>query len=249
MVAACRCSDGGASAWTRVATGLAMLASALPACAADTIWVSRSATGFPTYSARPLDASAEPALRFAPRPVAPWAGSSARVAPYPRAPGAPQLRLPPLQLQALAERIAGQHRVELPLVLAIVDVESGFRPHALSPAGAMGLMQLMPATARRYRVDDPWSPAANLDGGVRYLRDLLQMFDGDLQLALAGYNAGEGAVLRHGRRIPPFAETRAYVPAVLARRRFWQGQLQQAARVPVDGYAAASVLSTGATRP
>ncbi len=103
------------------------------------------------------------------------------------------------------------------LVHALVVAESNYRADALSPAGAIGLMQLMPETALRYGVsaDQLYRPESNLRAGTRYLADLLRMFSGDLELALAGYNAGEYAVLRYGGRIPPFSATRAYVPRVL----------------------------------
>ncbi|MEM6480924.1 MAG: lytic transglycosylase domain-containing protein [Pseudomonadota bacterium] len=101
------------------------------------------------------------------------------------------------------------------LVLAVIAVESSGRPEAQSHAGAQGLMQLMPATAERFGVEDSFAPDQNIRGGVAYLDWLLEEFDGDVILALAGYNAGEGAVRRHGG-VPPFAETRDYVPKVLA---------------------------------
>lgn len=106
--------------------------------------------------------------------------------------------------------------VDAALLHAVISVESGYKESAVSAKGATGLMQLMPATARRYglsRLDDP---AANVRAGAHYLRDLLVRFDNDLTLALAAYNAGENAVLRHGRRIPPYGETQRYVPLVLA---------------------------------
>ncbi len=111
------------------------------------------------------------------------------------------------------DRISREHGVDARLVHAIVRVESGYRPDARSRRGAMGLMQLMPGTAHRFGVVDPYDPLANLDGGVRYLKILLEQFE--LPLALAAYNAGESAVLRF-QGIPPFAETRAYVRQVLA---------------------------------
>jgi len=111
---------------------------------------------------------------------------------------------------------ASRHGLDPLLVHAVVRVESGYDARAVSPKGAAGLMQLMPATARRYDVADRFDPAANVEGGVRYLRDLFALFGGDRRLALAAYNAGEGAVLRHGRRIPPYPESQAYVKRVEA---------------------------------
>lgn len=109
------------------------------------------------------------------------------------------------------------------LVHALIYVESRYNPAARSPKGAVGLMQVLPETASRYGVVDPArSLEANLRAGTRYLSDLLQIFDSRLDLALAAYNAGENAVLRYGLRIPPYPETRAYVPAVLAKYREWQ---------------------------
>jgi soluble lytic murein transglycosylase-like protein len=101
-------------------------------------------------------------------------------------------------------------------VLAVVEVESNFDPRARSHKNAQGLMQLIPATAERFGVDDVWDPEQNLRGGMSYLRWLLDHFDGDIKLALAGYNAGEQAVRRH-RGIPPYAETRAYVERISRR--------------------------------
>lgn len=114
-------------------------------------------------------------------------------------------------------QVAVEHRLDPALLHAVVQVESGYNPRAVSPKGATGLMQLMPATARRLGVDDIADPWANLRGGARYLAWLIDAFAGDLRLALAAYNAGEGAVRRHAMRVPPFAETRAYVNAVLRR--------------------------------
>ncbi len=112
-------------------------------------------------------------------------------------------------------REAAANRLDPLLIEAVIAVESGHNPNARSPVGAAGLMQLMPTTARRYGVDDPYHADSNIRGGSRYLRDLLSMFDGNLHLALAAYNAGENAVIRYGRKIPPYAETQNYVPRVL----------------------------------
>jgi soluble lytic murein transglycosylase-like protein len=119
-------------------------------------------------------------------------------------------------LRELAAAAARRHRLDPSLVLAVVSVESAFRPEAVSPKGALGLMQLMPATAASLGVKDAFDPAENLDGGARHLGSLLALYGGDLQRALAAYNAGAGAVGRYNG-IPPYRETRAYVKKVLER--------------------------------
>jgi soluble lytic murein transglycosylase-like protein len=106
--------------------------------------------------------------------------------------------------------------VEPSLVHAVISAESQYNQYAVSRTGAMGLMQLMPDTARRYGVQNMMDPTENIHGGVRYLADLLTMFKGRIDLAVAAYNAGENAVIRYGLTIPPYAETRTYVPRVLA---------------------------------
>lgn len=110
--------------------------------------------------------------------------------------------------------IASKYQLEAALIHAIISAESAFNPTAVSSAGAMGLMQLMPATAERFGVHDPFDPVANIQGGARYLRFLLDEFQ-NLNLALAAYNAGEGAVMRYGNTIPPYEETQTYVSRVL----------------------------------
>ncbi|HXW76656.1 MAG TPA: lytic transglycosylase domain-containing protein [Candidatus Eremiobacteraceae bacterium] len=107
------------------------------------------------------------------------------------------------------------HHVPAALVFAVIDQESGGDPSAISTAGAMGLMQLMPGTAQAYGVDDPFDPEQNVAGGTALLADLLRQYHGDVSLALAAYNAGSGAVARY-RGVPPYAETRAYVQDVNA---------------------------------
>jgi len=97
------------------------------------------------------------------------------------------------------------------LLYAIMHQESTFKRHAVSPKGARGLMQLMPGTAARYGVANIFDPRQNIEGGARYMRFLLDTFDGDVDLALAGYNAGEGAVMKYGYRVPPYSETKEYV--------------------------------------
>jgi soluble lytic murein transglycosylase-like protein len=119
-------------------------------------------------------------------------------------------------LRALAAAAARRHGIDPDLVLAVVGVESAFQPEAVSPKGARGLMQLMPQTAASLGVRDALDPAENLDAGVRHLGSLLTLYGGDVTRALAAYNAGQGAVARHGG-VPPFRETRAYVRKVLER--------------------------------
>jgi soluble lytic murein transglycosylase-like protein len=114
---------------------------------------------------------------------------------------------------------ARANQVEAALVHAVISAESGYNPNALSRKGAAGLMQLMPDTARRYGVTNPYDPAQNIDGGARYLRYLMQLFNNDLRLALAAYNAGEQNVIKYGYRVPPYRETVLYVPKVM---RFYQ---------------------------
>jgi len=118
------------------------------------------------------------------------------------------------QFEPLIQEHATRQSLRPELVRAVIQVESGFNPRALSPKGAMGLMQLMPATARTLGVNNPWDPAQNIRGGTDYLRRLLDEYDGNEELALAAYNAGSGAVAKYGRRIPPYRETRDYVRKV-----------------------------------
>jgi soluble lytic murein transglycosylase-like protein len=111
--------------------------------------------------------------------------------------------------------VASRYQVPEALIHAVITVESAYDPNAISRAGAVGLMQLMPETARRYGVANRRNPSANLTAGTRYLKDLLLRFDRNLELALAGYNAGENAVEKFGYQIPPFDETQNYVRKVL----------------------------------
>ncbi len=120
--------------------------------------------------------------------------------------------------QRFAAKIAAVARSNnLPegLIHAVIATESAYDPNAVSRAGAVGLMQLMPETAQRYGVSNRRDPASNISAGTRYLKDLLKRFDNNLELALAGYNAGGGAVEKYGNKIPPFAETQTYVRKVL----------------------------------
>jgi len=122
------------------------------------------------------------------------------------------------QVKALSptiSQVAVRTNVDLDLLHAVILAESAYNPKALSPKGAMGLMQLMPATAKRFGVEDAWEPEQNIEGGARYLNFLINRFDGDKQLAVAAYNAGEGAVDKYGGRIPPYKETQGYVKKVM----------------------------------
>lgn len=122
----------------------------------------------------------------------------------------------------LVEKMAREHSVDCALLQAMIAAESGFDPYAVSPKGAIGLMQLMPETARRYGVRNPYDPADNIRGGAKYLRDLMRKFNNDLSLTLAAYNAGEDAIVQYGNRIPPYRETLQYVPRVLTLYREYQ---------------------------
>jgi len=133
-----------------------------------------------------------------------------------RHPGAAPVPLPPPSTyDQHIKAAAHENKVDPALIKAVISVESGYNPYARSHAGAVGLMQLMPKTAMRYGVSNSLDPAQNIHGGARYLRDLQAMFGNDLRLVLAAYNAGEEAVIKYGRRIPPFRETIEYVPKVL----------------------------------
>jgi len=151
--------------------------------------------------------------RFAPDEV-PWVGSTGSVE------GAPLLDVPP-HVDAIIAKAAAEHAVDPNLVRAVIRVESAYRPKARSHKGAMGLMQLMPGTAREYGVRNAYDPAENINAGVKHLRSLLDRYD--VRLALAAYNAGAGAVERFGG-IPPYRETREYVEKVLSLAGLWTTQ-------------------------
>lgn len=145
-----------------------------------------------TVAPRPVAATV-----IAPRPV------SSVVDPAP-APGNQ------LNLQEAVDQIAREHELEPLLVHSVIRVESNYNPFAISPKGAQGLMQLVPETARRFGVSNSFNPIQNIQGGVRYLKHLLQLYNNNYVLALAAYNAGEGAVDRY-KGVPPYAETQSYV--------------------------------------
>jgi soluble lytic murein transglycosylase-like protein len=120
---------------------------------------------------------------------------------------------PTAEISSLVEKTAGAHKVDPKLVHAIIQVESGYNPRAVSRKGARGLMQLIPATAARFGVQNSFNPGQNIEGGVTYLKYLLDLFDGNVPLSVAAYNAGENAVLKKGG-IPAYAETQDYVQRV-----------------------------------
>lgn len=120
------------------------------------------------------------------------------------------------QFEQLIAKTADKHRVDPKLLHAVIQAESAYNPTAVSSAGAVGLMQLMPATAARFGVTDRYDPIQNIEGGTRYLKHLLHLFNSDLRLAVAAYNAGENAVIRNHNSIPPYAETQHYVSEVLS---------------------------------
>lgn len=119
------------------------------------------------------------------------------------------------QLLSMVSQISRKHGVDEKLVKAVIQQESGFNTKATSHCGAMGLMQLMPATAKTLGVNDPYNPVQNVDGGVRHLKWLLSKYNGNIILALAAYNAGSGAVDKYDG-VPPYAETQNYVKKILA---------------------------------
>ena len=121
------------------------------------------------------------------------------------------------RIDGLIRQYGKQYGVDPFLIYCTMSQESGFSSSATSPKGAQGLMQLMPGTAARYGVTNPYDVSQSIKGGTRYLKDLLEMFNGRVDLALAGYNAGEGAVMKYGNTIPPYSETRNYVKLILKR--------------------------------
>jgi len=127
--------------------------------------------------------------------------------------------------KTLIQDVATSTRLDPALLHAVIETESAYNPNAVSPKGAVGLMQLMPATAKRFGVTDRSDAASNVYGGATYLRHLLELFDNDLKLALASYNAGENAVKRYNNQIPPYRETRNYVKKVMRLYRAYQAQM------------------------
>jgi soluble lytic murein transglycosylase-like protein len=192
---------------------LFILAALAAPCAADSLYGYVDDQGVAHWSNLPLEGY----MLF--RKDAPSEGEGATAGAQASLASTEGTRLPAAALRKrysdLVARVAREQQVDAALLHAIVTVESGYNERARSPKGASGLMQLMPGTAQRYGVIDIWNPLENLRGGARYLRDLLVLFKDNLNLALAAYNAGESAVIGSGYQIPPYPETRSYVPRVL----------------------------------
>ena len=161
-------------------------------------------------------------MHFTNVPSTPRYADMKRVAYLPE-PSVPRTRpVDPKRFSPLVEKAAREHQIDQALLHAVITVESGYDPQVVSRKGAVGLMQLMPQTARRYGVRNMYDPAQNIQGGARYLHDLMGKFNNDLPLVLAAYNAGEDAITQNGNRIPPYRETRTYVPRVLGFYRQYQ---------------------------
>ena len=168
------------------------------------------------------------------KPVNPYQLSTAGQASYKLVTDANPLKAIPQKPPALPEHLqakpfareiesaARASELDPILVHALIHVESRHQADAISPKGALGLMQVLPETAQRFGINNPGKPEQNLLAGTRYLRSLLNLFDQRIDLALAAYNAGEGAVLRYGGNIPPFPETQHYVPSVLEKYESWR---------------------------
>jgi soluble lytic murein transglycosylase-like protein len=159
---------------------------------------------------------AEPTLKSVAQPQTEVMGTVARRPPVAAVTAGSIVLTGDAKLDELINTAATRYRLDPRLMIAVMRQESSFNPRAVSPKGARGLMQLMPATAARFGVRDLYDPAQNIEGGAQYLRFLLDTFNGDVELALAGYNAGENAVARYGNHIPPYRETMDYVQRISA---------------------------------
>ena len=147
-------------------------------------------------------------------PAGPPTSLAAAESSAPVGPGEPAWPSTDSRIEAGIRSAAERYNLPVDLIRSVIRAESNFQPDAVSPAGACGLMQLMPATARELGVEDPFDIEQNIDGGARYLRQMLDMFDGNLQTALSAYNAGPGTVMRYNGDVP-YRETRDYVRKVM----------------------------------
>ena len=192
------------------ALAVTLLAPALSAYSATDIYRSFDAKSHShTYSDHPINRSSQIFAKFDGNQL------------WPRAGGGPvtlaELNARRIALEPAMQRAAVAAGIHPALLQAVIEVESGYNTKALSPKGAIGLMQVMPTTASRYGQYDLYSAEENMAVGAHYLHDLIVMFNGNVRLAVAAYNAGENAVLRNGGKIPPYAETQRYVPMVMDR--------------------------------
>lgn len=158
---------------------------------------------------------------------------------------APELQRKDVDVKEAVIAASQKHLIDPDLISSVINAESRFNPHAVSPKGAQGLMQLMPATASRFGVDDPFDANANIDGGTRYLRELLLQYDGDIAKALAAYNAGPLRVQQY-QGVPPYHETRAYVTQVI--KEFNRKKLAQSSAVKHTNSKASSQAATSNSR-
>lgn len=181
----------------------AILCGLATSCALADIYAYTDANGVICFSNVPIDEHYELLL------------STAETDEADPAPVDPRMLARSATYDAIIENAATANDVEPALLQAVIVVESGFNELAESSRGALGLMQLMPATARKYGVSDAFDPMQNIHAGAKHLKLLMDRYEDDLELTLAAYNAGEDAVERYGRRVPPFNETRRYVPKVL----------------------------------
>lgn len=186
-------------------------------CNAADIYMALDADGNARYASSKLDDSYTLLMRGEPE-------NKAHTAPLPALPAQKKAVL--ARWMPHIRYLSQKHQVDLALVLAVIEAESRFNPQATSPKGAAGLMQLMPSLAARYGVLQRYDIQQNLEAGILYLKDLSTLHRGNIALVLASYNAGEGAVARHGQRIPPYKETMLYVPQVLLNVQKMQQHLQ-----------------------
>ena len=210
-----RCMEAGSIARS-LAIALGIIASSATLAAGGNVWSYVDADGVAHFSNVPDGAS--PYRLYLKDPDNYRLKGARASAPMAAGKSASRLAATSLDHLPYADLIASAastHGIDAALLHAVIYVESRHNPAAVSPKGAIGLMQVLPETARRMGVKDPELPEQNVAAGARYLRFLLDTFGNDTQLALAAYNAGENAVIRNGNRIPPYPETRAYVPAVL----------------------------------
>ena len=195
------------SAWS---TSVLLLAvAAAPGFARADVYSFTDANGITNFSNVPTDS------RYLLLIATPADGTATDAAAGPRKEHSIDWLARSAQYDGMISGAAKAATIQSALVRAVIVVESGFNPRAVSKKGAVGLMQLQPATAKRYGVKNIYDPEQNVRAGANYLRDLLTRFDSNLELALAAYNAGEEAVERYGRHVPPFRETMSYVPNVM----------------------------------